>query len=62
MGAGELSKKEEKRKIHGHGQQCGDFLREGNWGSGGGYGGINRMEGDLTWVGEHTIQCADDVM
>ena len=27
-----------------------------------GKGGINSDEGDLTWGGEHTIQCTGDVL
>ena len=27
-----------------------------------GMGGQMVMEGDLTWGGEHTIQCTDDVL
>ena len=35
---------------------------------GGGWGGveegrgINVMDGDVTWGGEHTVQCTDDVL
>ena len=41
---------------------CYPWEEEGVKGDGGGCGGQMVMEGDLTWGGEHTVQCTGDVL
>ena len=61
-GSGGVKGLSKKEKTHGHEQQCGDCW--GRWGEGrwrrvSGGSGDGR---DVTWGGEHTVQCTFDML
>ena len=49
-----------KKLTHGRKQQCGDCRGRGRGDEE--YRGSMVMDRDLTWAGEHTVQCTGDVL
>ena len=58
-----MKKKKQRRKTHRRGKQFGDCPGGGRWREEEeSMGGLVVLDGDMTWGGEHIVQCTDDVL